>query len=1820
MSLLDKLRNTFKGANRTSSKNKSKGSSSTVKTKKKETKKSEPKKSSTKSQNGSTTQNRGSQGVNRSESKATTKATQPKNNTPSNTGWSDYVKEALSSREAYRENVRKQAQQNANKNAPTKPKNAYEQRVAKQEAKDKKYYGMTRAGQLGATAEDKVQANKQSAVANTQLHKNHKFVAGVLDNVLPSAWDTTEFGDKNYYTDEQKKQIKKSQDSGAYKAGALVGTGIQFAAPAGAAKAVGKGAIKGGSKLAKGAKAVGLESAFNTPLNAVQAVKESRDENGKVDKKEFAKSLALNTALDVGIGGAAEGVGAAMAKKNAKKLIKLQTKANNGEVLTKDEKRELVKLYDDMEAKAKDKSNVSSETAENALKEANAEINLSKVTSGNKPAKDIKTITREEAVASDKEAKIPETLTEREKKEYRYLRDKKETQKLTKRERNRLRELQNGGKANIKEASENALTLNEGRELARIKGREKAGTLSEADTIRMRQLEAKIEAKRNADNVMAESGEALQKNLDDLDNQIETVDNLATGKTEEMPTGTNEMPTEKVESYKSVGVGTEHPSNMTDEQLGAELKKIDIIRSKSSKKNGGLSENQKIRDARAEELRAEAEARGIDVGAQKKVGASDDVKTAFDNTSHSERLDFFVNNAEKYGVDISDDLKAFVDNDILDEGAYTLQHEAAERIYKKVGDAITKASGDNKKVKDYFAKSEVDMRAEGTVENILKNAEKGEVSGKEIADFTVSEKKFADAKVTEDRLMDNFLVGKKATAKSKKEATEALTKARTDAEKNVNDLYSRVMGRESALEDTINAQAERAALMEKLAKDGDSERLLDVLGKDIETAELNGNPKAVTKGLKETTPEGRVRYLVGVGDRLTEAYEPRLKGKKIELAKDDVTKILNAKTEEEYMKAMDDAYAHMWDNIDATWFEKWNELRHFSMLANVKTHLRNVVGNTVYKQARQFAEIGEVALSKNKYIQKRLSDLGGESHMVNVSVKELKENKKTIDDIFDKMYKESGSQSRYKETVRPDGSKTFKSKILNKLTQFNYDALEWEDVQLALRPTYRKNFMRYVKSKGDWDIKNLSEEQISKASEWALQKAEEATFRDASALASKITKLKTATAGKKGKTAIGTAGYRAANIALESSLPFVKTPINIAARSIDYSPVGLIKGAVGIASAKDAETFLKSLHSFCTGTTGTFVASMGALMASQGLITVKAGEYSGDAYFDRDAGFQDYSLVVGDYSITIDWLAPMQSSLFMGASMFQNMSEKNDQTRAEDVFDMMLAMSGPMLDMSFMSGTKDTIDTFMEKVYRDGTGDDANWSGAMMQMVLGSVPQNYIGSFIPQVFSQAAQTSDKYQRDTRSTNADTLKASWERFGRQSANKIPCLRQAILNPKVDRRGELVTGNGSNIVTRFINSAINPANVKKITLTDTDRELIKIYNEMPEGKDKKYFFYNFTGNPDMDLGDGKRMTYDQLYKYGKEKRSTQYEYIKDMIASDRYGIMPNEMKAEEVDKYHWISNNRADIKTLGYKGAAKRILDQGTSYAEKLGGVYKEAKMYAEGGKNVDKDFVNAYVMQEEIQAMAHTNSDYHVKALALCSSPDYIQRAFDIHGEKIETAKKYLKDGGSVAEFTTGYCEGIAGCTVANVSTGAPNRSRAMADYDNIPERAYRAMGYDWNHAQAGAGLKKYNYTMEEVNNLKVRALMNFDGDASGTLKKDEAIAFVESLNCSSDDEKACVFATISSANNPYGTIKDHLEWGTEPDESGSGRGRRGRRGHGRRGHGGGGSGSGANDDWYAYLKGLGIGESASSSSTKVHDFTKPSKLDEAYRKRVRKLM
>lgn len=1618
-------------------------------------------------------------------------------------------------------------------------------------------------GQLRNTMKnDKDLARKVSDI-NVKDYVKGKRVSGILDQMT---YGLSVSEDPIYnYSDSQKHIIKRQKESKEYNQGRMIGAGLEFAlsgtgmggealassvfktaAKSGLRQAAKQGGKSLGKTVAKNvAKETAADAIVSLPLNVGDAIKFSY-KDGKIDKKTLASELAMNIGGDILLGGAVSGLTHGLSVKQVKNFnriadklkkgekvseaetkffnkhlseigdeieksvnfSKIEDKIKKGESVSKSEMDFYTKHLSDMESKAakETQTNTSTSVAEQNIKstEQNVKPTVSEQSKTEMPVNTdtpvkVKTASKTGDSTPLSQRDIESVGTNRKQKAYMY--DNPEVKPYFQ--------------------DEARILLND------LKNNYVKGEKGYSDTMYETTGNGFFGTTRNIDADVAELKDRFKWSYADVEKGLKNIieDN---GKE-------NNAVSKRLEFLIDERLRNGYDDFMYGEKIPTNDEYVALLRDKEISSFDDESFNQWVRTLSDGDDVGQVEnvADRINAESVQKSGNIGQLETEIKNID-TQINELKKNNSNDTQIAELEAQKAVAEQNLDNERwtAYA-KEKVSNKIYDNEADRI---KGENPSPEEFAKKSERVSQEE------VPRARQTAVKYVNQVDDDVAD-------IIEPWIKDGLL--DKKVLQSQEEALAQAKKELEDGRLYQNFLDSKVetdehlfMARASTLLDDLMKKATQS--------DEAADQLLKVMDKATEASSHGGRLLNATKLLLRNTPEGRVRMIQKEVERLAKKYSDNIKGD-LKLSPEQIRNIKDA-TDDTIEEVAERINQEIWEQIDATWLQKFNEIRHASMLFNVKTHARNLLGNGVFAIGRSISDGMEVAAYHIPTVKKRLEKLGGKVDMVGVNPKEVWDNRKILGKIFDENYKKSGSKNRYLETTRPDGAPIVKNKPVNKGIQFNYKALEVEDM-ITFKPEYEKNFVRWCKA-NDVELKNLdklSKEQMQKANAYAMQKAEVATFRDDSAFSRFVVKQKEKTATAKGKTPVGTMGYRVANVGLESVLPFVKTPVNVLKRSVDYSPLGLARSAAELMTAKNAETFMQGVHHMATGLTGTGVFGLGMWLANKDLITLKAGEVSGDEYYDRDMGYQDYSLIIhcggNDYSLTIDWLSPMQTSLFMGATAQKNMSK--DGFTLEDMVDSLYAVTGPMLDMSFMSSTKDTVETFMEQVYRKGVGEDADWSGAITKTLFGSIPQGYLNGFVPQLSSQAAQAFDSKQRDTRSTKEDVIAASWESFGRKIANRIPVLRNKVLNPKIDRFGNDVE-TGNNVVIRLLNSFMNPSNVKKINTTDLDRELIEIYNGLEDGTDdKKYFFYNFTGNPSYDLGNGKRMTYDELYKYGKSKRIDQTKQIKSMVNSERYKNMTIQMKADEVDGAHWISQTVADTKTYGAKFARNRIIDNG-SETDKLA-----AKLSKQVGISA-KEYVDFYTAKERLINTSHS-SDYYTKAMAVASSgSDKLAALYEVNIDKVNAARKYLKNGGSIKKYTNASCNIVSTIKKADATTSVANKALAAA-YHKIDEGTYGVLGIGEQKANAGVGLKNYGYDFDKMSAMKLELEYGgFDTDQSGSIKKSELVTYIESLGLDDNKEKACIFAYFSNAKNPYGSVPNYLNF-KNTESSGSGYSRSGGR-------------------------------------------------------------
>lgn len=719
------------------------------------------------------------------------------------------------------------------------------------------------------------------------------------------------------------------------------------------------------------------------------------------------------------------------------------------------------------------------------------------------------------------------------------------------------------------------------------------------------------------------------------------------------------------------------------------------------------------------------------------------------------------------------------------------------------------------------------------------------------------------------------------------------------------------------------------ALYNNAVNSGDYATAMDIASLMVKNSTNTAQSLQAMRILNKLSPECRLYLAAKSIENIEEDLNERYKDNKADI---HVDKILY----DEYAKALrqgdEDGIKTAWANIeqsvaqqiDATWYEKLNNFRYLAMLGNPRTHVRNIVGNAFFVPVRAVKNtiaygLENIADAKiNGGIERSKAILNPNNAADAALVKYAMSDYEAVQEVI-------LSGGKYVDTFQGiDKHRTiYKTKILEAARKGNSAALDAEDAWFC-KPAYANALAKWYKANGisaeQLNTGKVPEETIIKAQTTAIKEAQKATYRDTNWFSAQVSRL-------------GKVDNKVAAVLIEGVLPFKKTPANILARAVEYSPVGLIKSlALDTKKVKayvngDIENGMSPaqfIDDVSAGLTGTALMGLGVLLASWGVLSGGEGDDDKQNYFDDLSGKQNYALSIGGLSITLDWLAPESMPLFVGVELFNSLSSKNeDKGFLQNLMSSVMSLSTPMFEMSMLQSVNDLFDNLAYIKQGQGTF-----------KIVSSMAANYISQYFPTLFGQAERSFEEAQRETtyidRNSNVGSeLQYMWGKI----ANKIPFYDFSQI-PYIDAWGR--TEETGNLFERMLNNFINPAYVKKERPTEIDGELERLYDlgetSVYPGRAKTNTKIN-----------GEYLTADEYVKYATTKGQTSYELAQGVINSAAYSGASNPEKAymlkyvysyaDHIAKYE-VNNDYSLAKweVAAYKSAnpMQAIIDHAREY--------------------------------------------------------------------------------------------------------------------------------------------------------------------------------------------------------------------------------------------------------------------------------------------------
>lgn len=723
------------------------------------------------------------------------------------------------------------------------------------------------------------------------------------------------------------------------------------------------------------------------------------------------------------------------------------------------------------------------------------------------------------------------------------------------------------------------------------------------------------------------------------------------------------------------------------------------------------------------------------------------------------------------------------------------------------------------------------------------------------------------------------------------------------------------------------------ALYNNAVNSGDYATAMDIASLMVKNSTNTAQSLQAMRILNKLSPECRLYLAAKSIENIEEDLNERYKDNKADI---HVDKILY----DEYAKALrqgdEDGIKTAWANIeqsvaqqiDATWYEKLNNFRYLAMLGNPRTHIRNIFGNAFFTPVREVKNI--IAYGIENMVDAKID--GGIERSKAILNSSNATDKALID--YGKMDYAAMqdvilSGGKYNDNFSGiDNNRTIYDKVkpLETLRKANSKALDKEDAFFC-KNAYAYALARWYKSNGISAEQLLSgqvaDETVAKAQAIAVKEAQKATYRDINVFSQWVSNL--------GKTR-----YKAVNVLVEGILPFKKTPANILARGMEYSPVGLMKSLWDIRRVKayvngDVENGMSPaqfIDEVSAGLTGTALVGLGVLLAWQGMLLGGSGDDDKQSKFDELSGNQKYALDCGSFNVTLDWLAPECLPVFVGVELYNSLSGKNDSANVFDgALKSLASVTTPVLEMSMLQSVSDLINNI-------GYVDDA--SG--MYKILSKSVTSYLTQYFPTILGQAERTFEETQRemtyvDRNSAASTELQYMWGKI----ANKIPFYDFSQI-PYIDAWGR--TEETGNFFVRALNNFVNPAYVKKARPTEIDDELERLYDLGETG------VYPTRPKTNVQIK-GEYLTADEYVAYSTRKGQLSLDLATQFINSAEYGRASDAEKAYLIKKAYEYANDIAKYEVnndvgFGTKWEAeaykssnpgKVVLDHWTEYYDK-----------------------------------------------------------------------------------------------------------------------------------------------------------------------------------------------------------------------------------------------------------------------------------------------
>ena len=709
------------------------------------------------------------------------------------------------------------------------------------------------------------------------------------------------------------------------------------------------------------------------------------------------------------------------------------------------------------------------------------------------------------------------------------------------------------------------------------------------------------------------------------------------------------------------------------------------------------------------------------------------------------------------------------------------------------------------------------------------------------------------------------------------------------------------------------------ALYNNAANSGDAKTALSILENMVAHQRSAAQALQATRILKQLSPETQLYGVQRSVENLQEEINQRFgdgKGPELKIDQELAERFLRAKDQEARDAALRDIYRDIGRQMPSRFRDKWNAWRYLAMLGNPRTHVRNVVGNAGFAPVVAVKDLTATAIEEAVYrvsggkLERSKAMVGaskGDRALLSAAWGDYAKVQETA--LGGGKYSDFANANKYVE----EGRTIFRLKPLEAARKGNGAALDAEDVWFS-KPHYAYAMAQYCKARGITAEQIRQGKGVKEARAYAVREAQKATYRDTNAFSQAFSELGRSIRPGNNKVRKGV------SLAMEGILPFRKTPANILARGVEYSPIGLMVGikqaAFDVKSGK--KTGAEAIDSISAGLTGTGLVAMGLYLASQGLVRGHGGDDDKERKMEEMMGHQAYALELPDgKSVTLDWLAPECLPFFVGVNLWEQTAGEAEDMTLSTLLNSVKMVSEPMLEMSCLQSLNDVFDAVG---YASSGGLDG------LPAALASAATSYLTQALPTLLGQAERTAED-RRYTTYTERNAFLTSDMQYtlGRASA-RIPGVDYQQI-PYIDAWGRPeMSGNAGE---RAFDNFLNPAYTSEIETSDMEEELLRLYRSTGEGgvlpsRAAKYFTVS---------GERKDLTAEEYVQYATLKGQASYQLIRSLTESEAYRAMSEEEKVQAVKNAYDLANQtaKAEISDFGADSWVRKAVEAQEKYS-------------------------------------------------------------------------------------------------------------------------------------------------------------------------------------------------------------------------------------------------------------------------------------------------